>query len=92
VQLYESAAMAAFAIFYVVAVAKRNSFVMVNGFYLALGYYGLQRFVWEFLKPYGALLGPLTLFHLLSLIILLYAAFMLATVPIARLSHERAVA
>ena len=92
VQLYESAAMAAFAIFYVVAVVKRVSFVIGNGFYLALGYYGLQRFVWEFLKPYGALLGPLTLFHLLSLVILLYAVFMLATAPIARSSHERAVA
>jgi phosphatidylglycerol---prolipoprotein diacylglyceryl transferase len=92
VQLYESAAMAAFAIFYGVAVVKQNSFVIINGFYLALGYYGLQRFVWEFLKPYGALLGPLTLFHLLSLIILLYAVFMLATAPIARSSHERAVA
>src|SRR6202044_652737 len=79
VQLYESAAMAAFAIFYVVAVVKRNGFVIANGFYLALGYYGLQRFVWEFLKPYGALLGPLTLFHLLSLVILSYALFMIAT-------------
>jgi prolipoprotein diacylglyceryltransferase len=92
VQLYESAAMTAFAVFYVAAVVKRNSFVIANGFYLALGYYGLQRFVWEFLKPYAALLGPLTLFHLLSLIILLYAVFMLATAPLARSSHERAVA
>jgi phosphatidylglycerol:prolipoprotein diacylglycerol transferase len=92
VQLYESAAMAAFAIFYIVAAARQNSFVIVNGFYLALGYYGLQRFVWEFLKPYGAVFGPLTLFHLLSLIILLYAVFMLATAPLARVKHERAVA
>ncbi len=92
VQLYESAAMAAFAIFYIVAVVKRSSFVISNGFYLALGYYGLQRFVWEFLKPYGAVFGSLTLFHLLSLIILLYAVFMLATAPIARSRHERAVA
>jgi phosphatidylglycerol---prolipoprotein diacylglyceryl transferase len=92
VQLYESAAMAAFAIFYIVAAARQNSFVIVNGFYLALGYYGLQRFVWEFLKPYGAVFGPLTLFHLLSLIILLYAVFMLAAAPLARVKHERAVA
>jgi phosphatidylglycerol:prolipoprotein diacylglycerol transferase len=92
VQLYESAAMAAFAIFYAVAVVKRNSFIIANGFYLALGYYGLQRFVWEFLKPYGAVFGPLTLFHLLSLAIVIYAVFMLATAPIARLKHERAAA
>ncbi len=37
VQLYESAAMAGFAAFYVVAVVKRNSFVIANGFYLVLG-------------------------------------------------------
>src|SRR5438270_948220 len=64
VQLYESLAMAAFAILYVVAVVRRNDAVIANGFYLALGFYGLQRFIWEFFKPYGAILGPLTLFHL----------------------------
>src|SRR6202051_1141435 len=67
VQLYESAAMPGFAGFYVLAVLNRNSFVVTNGFYLVLVYYGLQRFLWEFLKPYGALIGPFTLFHLLSL-------------------------
>ena len=92
VQLYESAAMAGFAIFYIVAVARRNSFIVANGFYLALAWYGLQRFVWEFLKPYGALIGPLSVFHLLSLAVLFYAAFMLATAPAARVRHERAVA
>ena len=56
------------------------------------GNYGLQRFLWEFWKPYGALIGPLTLFHLLSLFILLYAVVMLATAPAARSSHERAAA
>ncbi|MCP3474652.1 prolipoprotein diacylglyceryl transferase [Bradyrhizobium sp. CCGUVB1N3] len=92
VQLYESAAMAAFAAFYVAVVLTRNAFVTVNGFYLVLVYYGLQRFLWEFLKPYGALIGPLTLFHLLSLVILLYAAAMLATAPKVSPVHERAVA
>ena len=92
VQLYESAAMAAFAVFYVLAVLNRNSFVVTNGFYLALAFYGLQRFLWEFLKPYGAVIGPLTLFHLLSLFILFYAVVMLATAPPARLKHERAAA
>ena len=92
VQLYESIAMAAFAAFYIVAVARDDKFVITNGFYLALVYYGLQRFLWEFLKPYGTLVGPLSLFHLLSLSILLYAAVMLATAPVARSPHERAVA
>lgn len=92
VQLYESAAMALFALAYVVAVLNRNAFAITNGFYLVLAYYGAQRFLWEFLKPYATLIGPLTLFHLLSLSILLYAAFMLATASKARSLHERAVA
>jgi hypothetical protein len=52
----------------------------------------MQRFVWEFLKPYAALIGPLTLFHLLSLAILFYAAVMLVTAPVVKVAHERAVA
>ncbi|SDH00888.1 Prolipoprotein diacylglyceryl transferase [Bradyrhizobium sp. Rc2d] len=92
VQLYESAAMGVFALLYVLAALNRNGFVVTNGFYLVLIYYGAQRFLWEFLKPYGTLIGPFTLFHLLSLSILLYAAFMLATAPKARSLHERAVA
>lgn len=92
VQLYESLAMAAFAVFYVAAVFRRENYIIANGFYLALAFYGLQRFVWEFWKPYGAMIGPLTLFHLLSLFILLYAVVMLATAPAVRSHHERAAA
>jgi phosphatidylglycerol:prolipoprotein diacylglycerol transferase len=92
VQLYESLAMAAFAVFYVLAVLNRNSFIVTNGFYLALAFYGLQRFTWEFLKPYGTLIGPLSLFHLLSLAVLIYAAVMLATAPNVRVKYERATA
>jgi prolipoprotein diacylglyceryltransferase len=92
VQLYESISMAGFAAFYVGAVLNRSHFIVTNGFYLALAYYGMQRFLWEFLKPYAALIGPLTLFHLLSLAILSYAAVMLATAPTVRVKHERAAA
>jgi prolipoprotein diacylglyceryltransferase len=92
VQLYESAAMALFALVYVLAVLNRNAFTITNGFYLVLAYYGAQRFLWEFLKPYGTLIGPLTLFHLLSLSILLYAAFMLATAPKARRLQNESLA
>jgi prolipoprotein diacylglyceryltransferase len=92
VQLYESAAMAAFAAIYVVAVLKRNAFVIANGLDLAVAYYGAQRFVWEFLKPYAALIGPLTLFHLLSVGVFVYAAIMLVTAAKARSLHERAIA
>jgi prolipoprotein diacylglyceryltransferase len=79
-------------VFYWLAVKRRSAFVVANGFYLVLAFYGLQRFVWEFLKPYAPIVGPLTLFHLLSLVILFYAAVMLLTAPIARPSHDPAVA
>ena len=35
--------------------------------------YAAQRFVWEFLKPYPRLLGPLDLFQLLALAMIVYA-------------------
>jgi len=81
VQLYESAAMAVFAVFYVWRARSKDRFVIDNGFYLAVGWYGAQRFVWEFLKPYGTLIGPFTLFHLLSAALVGYAVVMIATAP-----------
>jgi prolipoprotein diacylglyceryltransferase len=92
VQLYESAAMATFAAVYVARALKDDRFVIENGFYLAAGYYGLQRFLWEFLKPYGLLLGPFTLFHMLSAMIFLYAAVMIATAPTQGGVDDRALA
>jgi phosphatidylglycerol:prolipoprotein diacylglycerol transferase len=92
VQLYESLAMAAFALWYIVRVRRNDRFVIENGFYLAVGYYGLQRFIWEFIKPYGALIGPFTLFHILSMLLLLYAVAMIMTAPDPRASDDRAFA
>jgi prolipoprotein diacylglyceryltransferase len=92
VQLYESLAMAAFAVWYIVRVRRNDRFVVENGFYLAVGYYGLQRFIWEFIKPYGALIGPFTLFHILSMLLLLYAVAMIMTAPDRRASGDRAFA
>ncbi len=92
VQLYESAAMAGFAIVYLLRVRRNDGFVIDNGFYLAVGYYGLQRFLWEFIKPYGALIGPFTLFHLLSAAIVAYALAMIATAPSPRGVDDRAFA
>jgi prolipoprotein diacylglyceryltransferase len=92
VQLYESAAMAAFAILYVIRARRGDRFVIDNGFYLAVGYYGLQRFAWEFLKPYGAVIGPLTLFHLLSVALVAYAVVMIVSAPKPRAADDRAFA
>jgi phosphatidylglycerol---prolipoprotein diacylglyceryl transferase len=92
VQLYESAAMTAFATIYLWRAVNRDRFWTDQGFYLAVGFYGLQRFAWEFLKPYGTLLGPFTLFHVLSAAVLLYAIVMIATAPKPESVHERAFA
>jgi prolipoprotein diacylglyceryltransferase len=92
VQLYESATMALFAAAYVLCVLRRRRFVIENGFYLAVGFYGAQRFLWEFIKPYGALLGPFTVFHILSALLVVYAVIMIATAPDQRTAHDRAFA
>jgi prolipoprotein diacylglyceryltransferase len=92
VQLYESAAMTAFALVYTLFALRGNAFVIENGFYLAVAFYGAQRFAWEFIKPYGPLVGPLTLFHLLSAAIFAYAALMIVTAPRPRIADDTAVA
>lgn len=77
--LYESAAMAAFLAVYLVAILRGSRWTIDNGFYLAVLFYAVQRFVWEFVKPYAPVVGPLTVFQLLSILLALYAAAMLAT-------------
>jgi phosphatidylglycerol---prolipoprotein diacylglyceryl transferase len=91
VQLYESAAMLSAAVFYVGAVLRHNAFVIANGFYLMVGFYGVQRFAWEFIKPYGPLIGPFTLFHALSAVLVAYSVVMIATAP-RRTTGDRAFA
>ena len=40
---------------------------------LFVGVYAAQRFLWEFIKPYGTVIGPFNLFHLICLGLLAYA-------------------
>lgn len=77
VQLYESLAMAAMLVVLVWRFRARDPFWLANGFYLTVGWYGLQRFAWEFLKPYATPVGPFTLFHFVCLGLVLYAAAMI---------------
>ncbi len=72
-QIYESLAMLAFLAFYLAALARRAAWTRTRAFYLFVLFYAAQRFVWEFLKPYPDLIGPLNLFQLLALAMLLYA-------------------
>lgn len=77
VQLYESAALAAFLVYVLTMLARRDPSFMRNGFYLLVLWYAAQRFCWEFLKPYAPVLGPLNLFHLVCLGLVSYAVAMM---------------
>jgi phosphatidylglycerol:prolipoprotein diacylglycerol transferase len=77
VPLYESLSMAAFLIFALISFANRTPFFMKNGFYLLVGFYGFQRFVWEFFKPYGTIVGPFNLFHVVCVALMAYAFAMI---------------
>ena len=80
VQLYESALMAGFLGLAVWAVPHWPSF-RADAFYLMTGFYAVERFGLEFLKPYAALLGPLNIFHLACLGLLAYSVAMILRRP-----------
>ena len=84
VQLYESFAMLGFLTVALVLLQRRQPVFMARGFYLLVLFYASQRFLWEFLKPYGALLGPFNLFHFLCLGLVIYSLAMMVG------NHERA--
>ncbi|WP_373503067.1 prolipoprotein diacylglyceryl transferase family protein [Aestuariivirga sp.] len=77
VQLYESLTMGLFLVMALVLIGQRNPFLMRNGFYLLVLVYGLQRFLLEFLKPYGALIGPFNLFHFICAGLMIYSLVMI---------------
>ncbi|MFO1089378.1 MAG: prolipoprotein diacylglyceryl transferase family protein [Hyphomicrobiales bacterium] len=77
VQLYESAAMAAFLLYALAMLGTRNPRFLKDGFYLLVLWYAAQRFVWEFLKPYAPVVGPLNVFHLVCLALIAYALLMM---------------
>jgi prolipoprotein diacylglyceryltransferase len=78
VQLYESFTMLAFLVVALVLIGQRNAFFMRNGFYILVLVYAGQRFLWEFLKPYGAVVGPFNLFHLICAGLVIYSFTMMA--------------
>lgn len=77
VQLYESAAMTVFLFVALALLRARRPFFLRNGFYLMVGWYSLQRYAWEFLKPYGTVLTGQNVFHLISLCLIAYALVMM---------------
>ncbi|MCP5072156.1 MAG: diacylglyceryl transferase, partial [Rhodobacteraceae bacterium] len=79
VQLYESASMFVFLVLALLALHRRSPLFMRNGFYLMCIWYGAQRFLWEFLKPYETLVGSLNLFHILCAALIFYGLCMILT-------------
>lgn len=77
VQIYESITMGLFLIAALVLIGRRQPYFMRNGFYLLVLTYGAQRFLWEFVKPYGTLLGPFNLFHFLCAGLVIYSLAMM---------------
>lgn len=77
VQLYESASMLLLLMVLLTGLHRRSHFITKHAFYVAVGVYGLQRFAWEFLKPYETLIGPFNVFHGLSLLLVGYAVWMI---------------
>jgi len=72
VQLYESAAMALFTAVYVWARLRGAAWTRDHAFHAMIIFYACQRFLWEFLKPYPAVAGPLNLFQILMLGLVAY--------------------
>lgn len=79
VQLYETLAMAAFALFYFTRLRRNDNGWKQNGFYFAVTYYALERLILEFLKPYGTVFFGLSVFQLLCLFLLTYGLLMART-------------
>ena len=77
VQLYESFAMLGLLGVALVLIGRRDAWFAANGFYALAGFYGAQRFLWEFLKPYGAVAGPFNLFHFLCAGLVIYSLVMM---------------
>jgi len=73
VQLYESLSMLFFLGIYLAALNRRAAWTFSRAFYLLIFVYAAQRFAWEFFKPYPRLVGPLDLFQLLALAMIVYA-------------------
>jgi prolipoprotein diacylglyceryltransferase len=82
VQLYESFGMLGFLVWFLLALERSRrsesySLMLRGSFYALVGFYALQRFVWEFLKPYPRVLGPFDMFHFLMLVLFAYSLWML---------------
>lgn len=78
VEIYESLSMTIFLGFYWRALVRTRSWATAHGFHFFALTYAVQRFAWEFLKPYAKVVGPLNVFHLLMIGLAIYASLWIA--------------
>ena len=76
VQLYESFSMTLAVIVFAFVLKYRPQDTVKSGFYWFVAWYGVQRFAFEFIKPYGDVVASLNVFHLGSLVLIAYALVM----------------
>ena len=69
--------MLGFLVWFLWRLARRSPLVLRSGFHLLVGFYAVQRFLWEFLKPYPKVVGPFDMFHFLMLGLFAYSLCML---------------
>ena len=92
VQVYESLSMALFLVLHLLALRRRASWAMERGFYALCIAYGAQRFMWEWLKPYPRVIGPLNVFHILTAGLVVYGVgYWRADLQRVRSAQERAL-
>ena len=77
VQLYESLAMLLPLVVSIWGVRRRHALWLEFGFYGFAVFYGLQRFCWEFLKPYPSFTLGLNLFQWFCLALVVYGLIMM---------------
>lgn len=77
VPLYEGFTMLAFGLAAAAGLLRGDPRWWQRGFYYFAFAYGIQRFVWEFLKPYPTTLAGLTIFQYLCIGLMVYGLVML---------------
>jgi len=78
VEIYESLSMAFFLAVYWPALIRGRRWAVEHGFHAFVLAYAVQRFAWEFLKPYPRLIGPFNLFHVAMIGLAAYALVWIA--------------
>ena len=77
VQLYESLSMLLMMVACVVWLKRDLASYLRYAFPIVVGFYALQRFFWEFLKPYHTVVAGFNLFHILCLGLMIYSSILI---------------